>query len=144
MDCAFGMWPMPRNMKLTGSVQSSMLRSYVFHQLQALDVFFFHAEDFFDHGGVAGTRWSGWAIARSSMMREARKSVRAVDERDFAGEAGEEERFLHGGVAAADDGNGSFPEAKKPSQVAQERDAEADQCLLGRQIEPACRWRRKR
>ena len=53
------------------------------------------------------------------MMREALEVFRAVDDGDLGGEAGEEDGFFHGGVAAADDGD-LFPEAKKPSQVAQE------------------------
>ena len=33
------------------------------------------------------------------------EAVGAIDERDLGGEAGEEDRLFHGGVAAADDGD---------------------------------------
>jgi hypothetical protein len=78
----------------------------------------------------------GWAMARSSMMREARKFSRAVDEGDFGGEAGEEERLFHGGVAAADDGDLLAGEEEAVAGGAG-ADAVADEGLLGGQVEPA-------
>jgi hypothetical protein len=60
----------------------------------------------------------------------------AVDDRDLGGEAGEEDGFFHGGVAAADDGDllAGGEEAVAGGAGA---DAEADEGLLGGKVEPA-------
>ncbi len=60
----------------------------------------------------------------------------AVDEGDFGGEAGEEEGFLHGGVAAADDGD-FLAAGEEAIAGGAGADAEADEGLFGGKAEPA-------
>ncbi len=64
------------------------------------------------------------------------EAVGAVDERDFGGEAGEEERLLHGGVAAADDGD-LLAGGEEAVACGAGADAVADERLLAGQAEPA-------
>ena len=60
----------------------------------------------------------------------------AVDDGDFAGEACEEERLFHGGVAAADDGD-LFAAGEEAVAGGAGADAVADECLFRRKAEPA-------
>ena len=78
----------------------------------------------------------GWVLARSEHDGAGAEPVGAVDERNLGGEAGEEEGFLHGGVAAADDGD-LFAGGEKAVAGGAGRNAIADERLLGRQVEPA-------
>jgi hypothetical protein len=64
------------------------------------------------------------------------EAVGAVDERDLGGEAGEEERLFHGGVAAADDGD-LLAGGEEAVACGAGADAVADERLLGGQAEPA-------
>ena len=73
----------------------------------------------------------GCAMARSSMILEARKLLAAVDDGDLGGEAGEEEGLFHGGVAAADDGD-LFAGGEETVAGGAGADAVADEGLLGR------------
>ena len=66
-------------------------------------------------------------------LRRAQR-VAAVDHGDVRGEAREEDRFLHRGVAAADDGDRLAAEEEAVAGGAG-RDAVADQRALGRQAE---------
>src|ERR1700733_6300993 len=73
-------------------------------EAQALDVLVFYAEDLFD-GGVGEELDVGMGHGALEHDLGRAKFFAAIDERDFGGEAGEEESLLHGGVAAADDGD---------------------------------------
>ncbi len=97
--------------------------------------FFFDAEDFFD-GGVgeeSDLRMGDGAVEHDARGAEV---FAAVNEGDFAGEAGEEERFLHSGVAAADDGDFVAGEKEAVAGGAG-ADAVSDEGLFGGQAEPA-------
>ena len=107
-----------------------MLRSFRPQTLFSLD-----AEDLFDDGVVEelDLRVSDGALQHDARGAEV---FAAVDDRDLGGEAGEEERFFHGGVAATDDGDlhAAGEEAVAGGAGA---DAVADECLLGGEAEPA-------
>jgi len=104
-------------------------------EAQALDVFFFDAEHLFDGG--AGEEFDvGMGDGALEHDLRGAESLAAVDERDLGGEAGEEERFLHGGVAAADDGD-LFAGEEEAVAGGAGADAVADERLLGWQVEPA-------
>ncbi len=75
-------------------------------------------------------------MARSSMILRGAEGFAAMEERDLGGEAGEEERFFHGGVAAADDGD-VFAAEEKAVAGGAAGDAVADEGLLAGQAEPA-------
>ena len=78
----------------------------------------------------------GWAMARSSMILRGAEVFAAVDDRDLGGEAREEERLFHGGVAAADDGD-LFAGGEEAVAGGAGADAVADEGLLGGEVEPA-------
>jgi hypothetical protein len=92
---------MPRNMKETG--RSDARRSWCCAG-EAADVLLFDAEAPLRRRCWRGTR-SG--VGDGALQHDARGAevLAAVDEGDLGGEAGEEERLFHGGVAAADDGD---------------------------------------
>jgi hypothetical protein len=103
-------------------------------EAQAFDVFFFDAEDLFHRG--AGEEFDV-GVGHGAVEHDLRgaKPVRAVDERNFGGEAGEEESLFHGGVAAADDSDllAGGEEAVAGGAGA---DAVADEGLFGGKVEP--------
>ena len=78
----------------------------------------------------------GWAMARSSMMRLARKRSVRLMSGDLGGEASEEQRLFHGGIAAADDGD-LLARGEEAVAGGAGADAVADQRLLAGQVEPA-------
>src|ERR1700742_899022 len=104
-------------------------------ELEAADTFLIDAVDLFDNGVVKefDLRMSDGALEHDARRAEV---FAAVDDRDLGGEAGEEESFLHGGVAAADDSDfhAAGEEAVAGGAGA---DAVADECLLGGKAEPA-------
>ena len=73
-------------------------------QAEAAHLLLFDAEHLFDDraGEELNAGVGDGALHHDAAGAEA---VGAVDEGDLGGEAGEEERLLHGGVAAADDGD---------------------------------------
>ncbi len=107
----------------------------VFLEAEAFDVLFFDAEDLFDDGGGAELD-GGMGFGALEHDGRGAELVGAVDEGDFGGEAGEEEGFFHGGVAAADDGDG-FAGGEEAVAGGAGADAVADERLLGGQVEPA-------
>jgi hypothetical protein len=104
-------------------------------EAQALDVLFFHAEDLFDGG--AGEEFD-LGVPHGAFEHDlgCAEFFGAVDERNFGGEAGEEESLFHGGVAAADDGD-LFAGGEETVAGSAGADAVADEGLFGGQIEPA-------
>jgi len=104
-------------------------------EAQAFDVFFLDAEDLFDGG--AGEE-SDVGVSHGAIEHDLRgaEALAAVDERDFSGEAGEEEGFFHGGVAAADDGD-LFAGGEEAVAGGAGGYAMADEGLFAGQIEPA-------
>jgi hypothetical protein len=104
-------------------------------EAQAFDVLLFYAEDLFD-GGVGEELDVG--VGHGAVEHDLRGAefFGAVDQRDFCGEAGEEERLFHGGVAAADDGD-LFAGGEEAVAGGAGGDAVADEGLLGGQVEPA-------
>ena len=104
-------------------------------QAQAFDVFFFDAEHLFD-GGAGEEVDAG--VGHGALEHDLRGTelFGSVDERDLGGEAGEEERFLHGGVAAPDDGD-LFAGEEEAVAGGAGAYAVADEGLLGGEIEPA-------
>src|SRR5206468_818985 len=66
------------------------------------------------------------------------KLIAAMDERDLAGEAGQEGRLFHGRVAAADHGN-FFAAEEEAVAGGAGRYSASDQCLLIRQSQPTRR-----
>ena len=77
----------------------------------------------------------GLAKRRFCRIFSARKRIAAVDHRDLVGEVGEEQRFLDGGVAAADDRDLAVLVEEAVAGGAG-RDAEAAELLLGGQVQP--------
>ncbi len=63
------------------------------------------------------------------------KFAAAMNERDFGGEAGEEQRLFHGGVAAANDRN-LLAREEEPVAGSARRNTVADERLLVRQTKP--------
>jgi len=117
--------------------QGPALASVAIHQLEALEVFFFDAKNFF-HDGVVDEldlRVRDGALQHDAAGPEV---FAAIDDRDLGGEAREEKGFFHGGVAAADDGD-LFAGGEEAVAGGAGADAEADECLLGRQAQPTCR-----
>jgi len=106
-------------------------------QLEALEVLFFYAEDFFDDGVVEEL---DLGVGDGALEHDARGAevFGAVDDRHLGGEAGEEDGFFHGGVAAADDGD-LFAGGEEAVAGGAGADAEADEGLFGGQAEPAGR-----
>ncbi len=104
-------------------------------EAQALDVLFLDAEDLLDDGVGAelDLRVRLGALEHDGAGAEL---FRAVDEGDLGGEAGEEEGFFHGGVAAADDGD-LLAGGEEAVAGGAGGDAVADEGLLGGQVEPA-------
>ena len=73
--------------------------------------------------------------SRSHRIFSARNEFAPVHHRDFGGDVGKVERFLDGGIAAADDDDRLL--AKEESVASRAgRNAEALECVLARQAEP--------
>jgi hypothetical protein len=104
-------------------------------ELEAVDVLLIDAEDLLDDGVVEelDLRMSDGALEHDAGGAEV---FAAVDDVDLGGEAGEEESFFHGGVAAADDRD-LFAAGEEAVAGGAGADAVADECLLGRKAEPA-------
>src|ERR1700677_2430129 len=104
-------------------------------QAEALDVFFFYAEDLFD-GGVGDELDAG--VGHGALEHDLRGAefFSAIDQCDLRGETGEEESFLHGGIAAADDCD-LFAGEEEAVAGGAGADAVADEGLLGGEVEPA-------
>jgi len=104
---------------------------------EALEVFFFYAEGFFDDGVVEEL---DLGVGDGAFEHDAggAEVFGAVDDRHLGGEAGEEDGFFHGGVAAADDGD-LFARGEEAIAGGAGADAEADEGLFGGQAEPAGR-----
>ena len=130
---ALGMWPMPRNMKADG--KDVLVAGGAVFEAEAFDVLFFDAEDLFD-GGVGEELDLGVGHGAVEHDLGGAEVLRAIDDGDFGGEAGEEEGFFHGGVAAADDGD-LFAGGEEAVAGGAGADAVADEGLLGGEIEPA-------
>ncbi len=118
-----------------GDGQGELLAGDGVLEAQAFHVLFFDAEDLFDDG--AGEELDG-GVGFGALEHDGRgaEAVGAVDEGDFRGEAREEEGFLHGGVAAADDGDGLAGGEESVAGGAG-ADAVADEGLFGGEVEPA-------
>jgi hypothetical protein len=104
-------------------------------EAQALDVLVFDAEDLFD-GGVGDELDAGVGHGAVKHDLGGAELFAAIDERDLGGEAGEEESLLHGGVAAADDGD-LFAGEEEAVAGGARRHSMPDEGLLGWQVEPA-------
>ena len=104
-------------------------------EAEALDVFFFDAEDFFDDGVGAEL---DLGVLFGAVVHDGRGAefISAVDQGDFGGEAGEEEGLFHGGVAAADDGD-FLAGGEEAVAGGAGGNAVADESLLGGEVEPA-------
>ena len=95
------------------------------------------AEDFLDDG--RGDEFNFLVGARAVNHDSAgAKIIAAVDQVDFAGVAAEEVGLFHGGIAAADDGNGLAAEKETVAGGAG-RDAVAEELAFGLQAEHAGR-----
>ena len=104
-------------------------------EAEALDVLLFDAEDLFDEGVVEEVD-AGMGLGALEHDGAGAELLGAVDEGDFGGEAGEEEGFLHGAVAAADDGD-LLAGGEEAIAGGAGGDAVADEGLLGGEVEPA-------
>jgi hypothetical protein len=104
-------------------------------EAEALDVLLLDAEDLFD-GGVGDELDVGVGHGAFEHDLRGTEVFAAVDDGDLGGEAGEEERLFHGGVAAADDGD-LFAGGEEAVAGGAGADAVADEGLLGGQVEPA-------
>ena len=130
--CALGIWPMPRNIKLTGS--SSTTPVAVLRRRRPFTSFSSTPSTSSTTVLVRNSILS-CALARSSMIGEARNlSVRLISVTLLA------KRVRNSASSMAESPPPitaiGLPDAKKPSQVAQELTTVADQCLFRRQIEP--------
>ena len=130
---ALGMWPMPRNMNETGRVNCSP--ETVFLRRRPLTSFSSTPRT---SSTMVELRNSIGGVGFGALEHDGRgaEALGAVDEGDFAREAGEEEGFLHGRVAAADhrDGLARGEEAIAGGAGA---DAMANEGLFGGEVEPA-------
>ena len=91
---------MPRNMALVG--KSPGFVGFHIAQLERGDFLFGRIEHIFDHG--AGKKFNFLVLLRPVEHDfGSAKLIAAMNQRHLGGEAGEEDRFLHGRVAAADD-----------------------------------------
>jgi hypothetical protein len=104
-------------------------------EAQAFDLFFLDAENLFDCG--AGEELDV-GVGHGALEHDfgGAEFFGAVDERNFGGEAREEESFFHGGVAAANDGD-LFAGREEAVAGGAGADAITDKGLLGGEIEPA-------
>ena len=104
-------------------------------QAQALDVLVFDTEDLFDCGvgEELDLRMGDGTLEHDLAGTEV---LRAVDDGDLGGEAGEEEGLFHGGVAAADDGD-LFAGGEEAVTGGAGGDSVADEGLFAGEIEPA-------
>ena len=127
------MWPMARNMKLTGRTYSCA--GDAAFDAEAFHILFFNAEDLFDGG--AGEELD-LGVSHGAVEHDLRGAelFAAVDDGDFGGEASEEESLFHGRVAAADDGD-LFTGGEEAVAGGAGGDAMADEGLFGGEIEPA-------
>ena len=126
---------MPRNSALVGKSQT--LPVFTFAQFEAGDFFVVNVVNVFHHSVEQELDLRMLLRALEHDLRGA-EGVAAMNDRHFGGEAGEEDRFLHGGIAAAD--HHDFL-SRKEEAVARRarRHAVADQLLLMRQAQPARR-----
>ncbi len=119
-----------------GDGKGGALAGLAVDELEGFEVLFFYAYALFDEGVVEEL---DLRVGDGSLEHDAggAEVFAAVDEGDLGGEAGEEEGFLHGGVAAADDGD-LFAGGEEAVAGGAGADAEADEGLLGGEAEPAC------
>jgi hypothetical protein len=104
-------------------------------QLQARDFLVIDVINIFDDG--VGEELNFLVVLRALQHDfGSAETFAAMNERDLGGEAGEEDRFLHGGVAAADHDD-FFAGKEKAVAGGAGRNAVADQLLLVRQAQPA-------
>jgi len=115
--------------------QGPMLAGLLVEELEAFEVLVFYAEAFLDEGVVEEL---DLGVGDGALEHDAGGSevFGAIDDRDLGGEAGEEDRFFHGAVAASDDGD-FFTAGEEAVAGGAGTDAEADEGLLGGEIEPA-------
>ena len=118
-----------------GDGEDSLCAGDAILEAQAFDVLFFDAEDLFDEGVVAELD-GGVFLGALEHDGAGAELLGAVDEGDLGGEAGEEERFLHGTVAAADDRD-LLAGGEESVAGGAGADAVADKRLLGGEVEPA-------
>ncbi len=119
-----------------GDGEGGALAGLAIEQLESFEIFFFDAEALLDDGVVEELDL-GMGLGAFEHDAGGAEAFGAVDEGDFGGEAGEEESFFHGGVAAADDGD-LFAGGEEAVAGGAGADAEADEGLLGGEAEPAC------
>jgi len=118
-----------------GDREGPAFAGFLVEELEAVEIFFFYAEAFFDDGVV---KELDLRVGDGSLEHDAggAEVFGAVDEGDLGGETGEEDGFLHGAVASADDGD-FFAAGEESVAGCAGADAEADQGLLGGKVEPA-------
>ena len=118
------------------STSSSLLAAVAYvAQPQAVYVLFFDAEHFVDDG-VGAQLDIGMRDGALQHDLGGAEGLAPVQQRDLGGEAGEEQRFFHGRVAAADHGDRLAAEEEAVAGGAT-GDAVADQRLLAGQTQPA-------
>ncbi len=127
------MWPMPRNRPLM--FEDRLDSGDGVEQPDPGDLLLFDAEHFLndDVGHELDLRVGDGAVEHDARGAE---MLAAMEQGDLGGEAGEEERFLHGGIAAADDGDLLAGEKEAVAGGAG-ADAVADERLLRGQSQPA-------
>jgi len=106
-------------------------------QAEAGDFLLLDTEDLFD-GGVGHEGDSGVADGALQHDLGGAELLAPMQQRYLGGEAGEEERFFHGGIASADHGN-LFAGEEEAVAGSAGADAVTDEGLLGGQSEPARR-----
>ncbi len=118
---------MPRNMK--GDREGPALAGFFVEELETFEVLLFYADGFFDEGVVEEL---DLGVGDGALQHDpgCPEVFGAVDDGDLGGEAGEEDGFFHGGVAAADDGN-FLAAGEETVAGGAGTDAEADEGLLG-------------
>ena len=118
-----------------GDGEGPALAGLLVEEAEAFEVLLFDAEDLFDDGVVEEL---DLGVGDGALEHDAggAEVFGAVDDGDLGGEAGEEEGFFHGGVAAADDGD-LFAAGEEAVAGGAGADAVADEGLLGGKAEPA-------
>ena len=118
-----------------GDGQGGLLAGDAVLEAEAFDILLFDPENLFDEGiGAELDLFVG--LGAFEHDGAGAELFGAVDERDLAGEAGEEESLFHGGVATADDGD-LLTTGEEAVAGGARADAMADEGLLGGQIEPS-------
>ncbi len=126
---------MPRNIALVGKVPD--FAGLHIAQLQAGDFFVVHVVNILDNGVGEECNFFVFLGALQHDLRGA-ETPAAMNDCDLGGEARQENRLFHGGIAAADHGN--FLARKKEAVASGAgRNAVSDQLLLVRQSQPARR-----